>query len=162
MIEEKKRVLALAFIALAVAVYAYAGTFPLGEGGDPGPRVFPRAIATVIGVLATLQFFISIKSQASQVKAKSPTQPKTLGLWSTKLTRCYMFLLLITVFALAFEWLGAYSATALFLLISFFVLNKSTKNKLLYSVTWALGFTAAIYLVFEEVFSIPLPAGLFI
>ncbi|MEZ2719991.1 tripartite tricarboxylate transporter TctB family protein [Paenalcaligenes hominis] len=162
MIREKRQVLALAFIALAVAVYMYAGTFPLGEGGDPGPRVFPRAIAIVMGGLAILQFLISIKSQPSQTKAKSPTKSKALGLWSPKLTRCYVFLLLIMVLALAFEWLGAYSATALFLLISFFFLNKSTKNKLLYSVVWALGFTAAIYLVFEEVFSIPLPAGLFI
>lgn len=162
MTEQKRRVLALAFMALAVAIYTYAGTFPLGEGGDPGPRVFPRVIAILMGGLALLQWVLSIKSQAKQVGAESLPKTKASGMSSKKLTRCVVFLLLIMVFALAFEWLGAYSATALFLLVSFFFLNKGKKNQFLYSVIWALGFTAAIYVVFEMVFSIPLPAGLFI
>lgn len=76
--------------------------------------------------------------------------------------RCYVFLALIIGLVVAFEWLGAYSATALFLLSSFFFLSKRTKYKFICSFIFSIAFTGAVYLVFERIFSIPLPTGIFI
>lgn len=158
----KKQGLPLALIVLAIAVYGYAGSFPPSEGGDPGPQVFPRLIALLIGGLAVLRLVLQLGWQNMESPERS--EPKLSLAWWTSgsMKRCYVFLALIIGLVVAFEWLGAYSATALFLLSSFFFLSKRTKYKFICSFIFSIAFTGAVYLVFERIFSIPLPTGIFI
>lgn len=51
------RISGLSLVVIAVAVWLYAGTFPILDGGHPGPSLFPRMIALFIAVSGVGLFF---------------------------------------------------------------------------------------------------------
>lgn len=157
-----KRGVPVFFILLAVAVYIYSGTFPSGEGGDPGPQVFPRMIAVAIGILGLLKLVVNSKSLNTELPTQESVTREKVWWQASTMKRCLVFFSLIVGFILAFEWLGAYSATAIFLFSSFYLLNRNPKQRLIRSLVGSATFTIAVYLVFEQVFSIPLSPGIFI
>ncbi|MEZ4827157.1 MAG: tripartite tricarboxylate transporter TctB family protein [Bacteroidia bacterium] len=61
------RISAAFLLAIAVAVWWHAGTFPQLDGGHPGPSLFPRLIALLIAVASIGLFFLPLKKEEETV-----------------------------------------------------------------------------------------------
>ncbi len=142
------------FLAFAIFAFAYAGTFTPLPGIKYGPDLFPRVVATIMG-LAGLAMIIG----ALRPVGRQPLF--VIAGWARK-PRSHLLiaavLLSILFYILASAQLG-------FLLTGFLMLGGllgATRgpSKLLSSAVTALAVSIIIYLLFVRLLRVPLPMGL--
>ena len=145
----KDRLIGLFCFAFAGYIWYEAGTFPAASSDFDamGPSLYPRFLATVIG-LASL--FIFLKGRPSDNKGE---QYKYFAfLYVIALSAAYIFLL---------PHLGFIPTTVLFLLCMVLYFDPSEmKVRVRNAVLYAVLFSAFLYLFFGKLLGVLLPAGI--
>ena len=119
---------------------------------EPGPRVFPYMAEAMVFVCSILMFFQKEKDGG---KAAEPFLTKD-G-WK----RLGIVLAMMGGYALLLFLLGFIVSTVVSVLAFIYVLQSGAKVSLVAATVIAAVATSAIYLLFNNVFSIRLPEGLF-
>jgi putative tricarboxylic transport membrane protein len=148
--------LGIACIAISLAVLCITPSFPKGQASVniTGPAFFPNVLAVAFIILGTIQL---IAATRASLKSRTENAQKTKPSAQANRTRqAIEFIILIVAFIFAFEPLGFFTSTIVFLFLLMLLLGLTWWKSLLYS----LIFTAVIYLLFGVLFTIGLPAGI--
>jgi putative tricarboxylic transport membrane protein len=138
----------LLLIVLSIATWITAGNFPSVGDTDVGAGFFPRLIASILLVLSLILIASGYRRRGGGDEETGQTSWKRtlLGFVCT-----FAFLALICL-------CGFFLSTPVFLLGFMWLLGY---RKPVPTVAVAVLVTLFIYLVFEKVLQVPLPAGLF-
>jgi hypothetical protein len=141
-----------ALLMLALALLVPALEMPLGSAGNPGPGVLPLAVLVLlIGCSATLLIRHLLRGSART----TPAAAHSHAIGNRKI---WFSLIALALTSLIFEPLG-YRLSILLLLIALLRLY-STLSLARIAIAATIG-TAAVWLFFERLLSVQLPAGLF-
>lgn len=138
----------LALIILSVATWITANRFPSVGDTDVGAGFFPQLIASVLLLLSLVMIALSFRRQADD-------QPEE-GFTSWKKT--FLGFVLTFVYLALVYFCGFYIATPIFLFGFIWLFGY---RKTIPAVAVVVIVTLFIYLVFEKVLQVPLPAGVF-
>ena len=144
----RDRLIGLFCFAFAGYIWYEAGTFPTSDFDAVGPSLYPRFLATVIG-LASLVIFLR-PSKGASAKDESPR-------WGAFL---YVILVSAAYIALLMP-LGFIPTTVLFLLAMVLYFEPSElKVRIRKAVVYAACFSVFLYLFFGKLLGVLLPAGI--
>jgi hypothetical protein len=133
--------IAAALLLMAMGLFWASGLLPdAADPNDVGAAGFPRLVAVVMIVFAALLIVQTLKTPEAN-RAVGRTKPRTL-----------LFLLLTLVHAAAIPFVGYYAAASVWLAATLFLLGSRIGAVLV-----PIGFVSFIWLVFGQVFNIPLP-----
>ena len=139
---------ALILYILALSVWFLTRSFPVEMGNIPGPAFFPRAIAGVLVVLITLMLLDNRRAKNEPL----------FDFDSPGFRRAMMMLVLTTVYVLAVGYIGFLILTPICLFAMMWLMERGF---FLVKAFAALVSTGALYLVFEVLLVVPLPAWSF-
>lgn len=139
-------------VLLACGVAIAAGSLPINVGTfrDPGPGLFPLITGILMCLIAGGAFAISWLRSGSAAR-EPPGADKRL--WHNKSVATVVIMLL---YAMAFEWLGFVADTFLVLLVLFKAIGGLNLRA---SLGGAILTTAIAYLVFKLWLNVQLPLG---
>ena len=143
-------IIGLIAIVVGIGVLVHVQTFPLQEGGRPGPSLFPSVLAGLF-MIAGVYLFITGRRECKD----EPWCTKLPGLNARGIGNIIITLLAIVFYILVSETLG-------FLLTSFIImvgLMIMLKAKIKYAIPVAVVMTVFAYLVFHKGLLVPLPRG---
>jgi putative tricarboxylic transport membrane protein len=133
-------------LALAGAVFAaLAWPIPQGEVGNPGPGFLPFVLGVMLVVLGLLCAARAFRHRAASASVTLVT------------SKAFICLAALAVAAVAFIPLGFLPTVAIFLTIQFRVLAGAGW---LYSASTAVVATVALWLFFDRLLGLGLPAGI--
>ncbi|TSA46201.1 MAG: tripartite tricarboxylate transporter TctB family protein [Deltaproteobacteria bacterium] len=138
------------FIALGILIFLTTFSFPILDGGHPGPSLFPRVLATFFiffGGIVVLQGWRS-------TKVKTEESPEEEGPPPNKFNPILVIILVAAFMALAPE-VGFVIAGTVLLAILMLKLRVSALKSVIVSILLA----ALIYTVFAKGLRVPLPIG---
>jgi len=138
----------LALILLSAATWVTAGQFPTVGDTDVGAGFFPKLIAVVLILLSVVMMALSFRRQTQDGAEEVSTS------WSKIILG---FVLTFAFLALIF-FTGFYISAPIFLFVFMWLFGY---RKPISVVVVAVIVTLFIYLVFEMVLRVPLPAGIF-
>nr|WP_239565421.1 tripartite tricarboxylate transporter TctB family protein [Brevibacillus fulvus] len=138
----------MALIILSVAAWITASDFPAVGDTDVGAGFFPKMIASVLILLSLVMIFSSFRRQPGN-------EPETGAIpWSKTILG---FILTFLYLALVYFG-GFYISTPLFMICFIWLFGY---RKTIPAVAVTVVVTLFVYLVFEKVLQVPLPAGVF-
>ena len=138
------------FIALGIFIFSTTFSYPILDGGHPGPSLFPRVLAVLFiffGGIVVLQGWRSAK-----VKREEP--PNEEGPPTNKFNPILVIILVAAFIALA-PTVGFVITSTVLLAILMLKLRVSTLKSVIVSILLA----AFIYTVFAKGLRVPLPIG---
>ena len=138
------------FIALGILIFSTTFSFPILDGGHPGPSLFPRVLAVLFiffGGIVVLQGWRS-------AKVKTEESPEEEGPSPNRFNPILVIILVAAFIALAPEVGFVIAGTGL-LAILMLRLRVSTLKSVIVSILLA----AFIYTVFAKGLRVPLPIG---
>ena len=138
------------FIALGIFIFSTTFSFPILDGGHPGPSLFPRVLATFFiffGGIVVLQGWRS-------TKVKTEESPEEEGPLPNRFNPILVIILVAAFMALADTVGFVITGTAL-LAILMLKLRVSALKSVIVSILLA----ALIYTVFAKGLRVPLPIG---
>lgn len=138
----------LALILLSVATWITASQFPAVGDTDVGAGFFPKLIAAVLILLSVVMMASSFRRQVDNGAEEGPTSWRKIILG---------FVLTFAFLALV-SFAGFYISAPIFLFVFMWLFGY---RKPVSVVAVAVLVTLFIYLVFEKVLQVPLPAGVF-
>jgi putative tricarboxylic transport membrane protein len=141
------------FVAIAICVFVYAGTFPAMRGVAYGPDLFPRIIAVMMGVGGATLIVGGLRPAGRQPwlqLADWARQPKSYGLFAAVVGSMVFYIL-------ASDRLGFLLSS--FLMMSGLLLVTRGPARLVSSLVVAAVVSAAIYLIFVRMLRVPMPYG---
>jgi putative tricarboxylic transport membrane protein len=146
----------LALLGLSIFLFAQAGNLPPARFGVLGPGVFPRMVLIVL-------MCFNVVILALQTRRYLASQPLRSGffqtwVWRNRLmlgTLALFILYVITVPLLGYSWASFGFILAAEILLGF----RRGWRRLVIAIVVALAFSFGIDLLFQDVFSIFLPAG---
>lgn len=143
----KDRLIGLFCFVFASYVWYEAGTFPTSDFDAVGPTLYPRFLATVIG-LAALIIFLKAKPE----NAAGASRPKCGS---------FLYVILLSVaYAALLNPLGFIPTTVLFLLCMVIYFDPSEmKVRLRNAALYAVLFSVFLYLFFARLLGVLLPGG---
>ena len=136
-------------ILLGVIILIHVQSFPMQEGGRPGPALFPSA-------LSILMIICGLVLIPGGLKSKAPLAQRLPELNAKGITNILLLLAGIVFYVFASETIG-------FLLTSFLVmvaLMYMLKARLKMAIPVAIITTVCIYGIFNKFLMVPLPRGL--
>ena len=136
-------------ILLGVLILFHVQSFPVQEGGRPGPALFPTA-------LSVLMIICGLVLVPGGLKSKAPLVQRLPELDARGITNILLLLAGIVFYILVSETIG-------FLLTSFIVmvaLMFMLKARLKMAIPVAVITTVCIYGIFNKFLMVPLPRGL--
>jgi len=136
---------ALLLFFLAIAVWALTKNFPTEVGNIPGPAFFPRALATVLIVLVVLML----------IDNRRVKNEPLFDYASPGFKRAMAMLALTTTYVLLVEYIGFLILTPICLLGMMWLMERKS---FLMKIFAAVVSTASLYVVFEVLLVVPLPA----
>jgi putative tricarboxylic transport membrane protein len=143
-------VIGVAAMIFGLVVVVHVQSYPEMDGGMPGPSLFPTVLGILILIAGAVQIPRGIRSRAPFAKCLPDFTPKGVA-------NIAMTIAGVLFYVYASDFLG-------FLLTSFcvmFVLMLLLKGKFALSALVAAGAALCIYIVFNKMLLVPLPAGLF-
>ncbi|WP_353979777.1 tripartite tricarboxylate transporter TctB family protein [Salinicola endophyticus] len=143
----------LALAALFTALFVAAGELPSSMWEPLGAGAFPRL---VLGAL--ILFNLALALQAALALGHAPRGAGTCA-WLYQRRLAFATLAAFALYALAMPWLGFAPASLAFLLAVQWLLGARRGRRLLVATGVAVAFGVGLYLLFGQVFQIPLPAG---
>jgi len=152
----REHIVGFSCIGLSIAVLCITPSFPEGQANVniTGPAFFPNVLAFAFIILGIIQLISASRSaKSSPVQADKSAAPPARG---KRMLPAIEFIILLVAFIIAFEPLGFFVSTILFLFLLMLLLGLKWWKSLLYS----LIYTAVIYLLFGVLFTIGLPAGI--
>lgn len=144
----KDRLIGIFCFAFAGYVWYEAGTFPASDFDAVGPTLYPRFLATVIG-LAALIIFLKAKPE----NAAGASRPKYGS---------FLYVILLSAaYATLLNPLGFIPTTVLFLLCMVIYFDPSEmKVRLCNAALYAVLFSVFLYLFFAKLLGVLLPDGM--
>lgn len=148
----RDRIASIAVVLLSIAMIVETGnikaTYGNIGGNDPGSKLFPYAIA-IIMILCAIGKFIT---------CNKPDEAPFLNGKRGQLRICAVIGVLI-----AYAWLlpkiGFLVCTFVFSVIQVYVMRDQVKVKMIHVILFGAVLTGALYIVFQTVLGIRLPAG---
>ncbi|MDR1377342.1 MAG: tripartite tricarboxylate transporter TctB family protein, partial [Synergistaceae bacterium] len=140
----------VAAVIFGLIVVVHVQSYPDMGDGMPGPSLFPTVLGVLIMLAGAVQIPRGMKSGAPFVKCLPDFTAR--GIVNIAIT-----VLGVLFYVYASDFLG-------FILTSFcvmFVLMLALKGKPVVSALAAAGATLCIYVIFNKMLLVPLPAGLF-
>jgi len=140
------------FIALGIFIFSTTFSYPILDGGHPGPSLFPRVLAVLFiffGGIVVLQGWRS-------AKVKREESPNEEGPPTNKFNPILVIILVAAFIALA-PTVGFVITSTVLLAILMLKLRVSTLKSVIVSILLA----AFIYTVFAKGLRVPLPIGYF-
>ena len=140
------------FIILGILIFLMTLSFPILDGGHPGPSLFPRVLAILFiffGGIVVLQGWRS-------TKVKTEVVPEEEGAPPNKFNPILVIFLIAAFIALA-TMVGFFITGAALLAILMLKLRVSVLKSVIVSILLA----AFIYTVFAKGLRVPLPIGYF-
>lgn len=141
------------FLALAAFVFVYAGSFPAMRGVAFGPDLFPRIIAVMMGLGATILIVGALRPAGRQptiLVAQWARDPRSYLLFAAVLGSA-------TFYILFSETLGFLLSS--FLMLGCLLLVTRGRTRLVSSSVIAATVSVVMYLVFVRMLRVPLPFG---
>ncbi|MDP1990690.1 MAG: tripartite tricarboxylate transporter TctB family protein [Syntrophales bacterium] len=138
------------FIALGILIFSSTFSFPILDGGHPGPSLFPRVLAVLFiffGGIVILQGWRSAKVKTEESSEEEGPPPN-------RFNPILVIILVAAFIALAPE-VGFVIAGAVLLAILMLRLRVSVLKSVIVSIL----LVAAIYTVFAKGLRVPLPIG---
>ena len=138
------------FIALGIFIFSTTFSYPILDGGHPGPSLFPRVLAVLFiffGGIVVLQGWRS-------AKVKREESPNEEGPPTNKFNPILVIILVAAFIALA-PTVGFVITSTVLLAILMLKLRVSTLKSVIVSILLA----AFIYTVFAKGLRVPLPIG---
>lgn len=170
-IEDKRDLItAVAFFLLGAVVIVASGNIPVkNAGGDIGSAFLPQMIAGIMTLLSIILFVKTIVRSRKRekikkedtVQEKSGAITKKQGFYGNKAV--FVSFLNLCVYVGLFKPLGFIISSILFLVLQMGIMTEDSKVTPKKIVLWIVlsAITAiAVYLIFYEVFSMPLPMGI--
>jgi len=136
-------------LVLAVSIWYFSASFAGDSGNGLDSAAFPRAYATILGLLAVALAYDTNKHR----------DVRTLFAWeSPGMKRAGLVLIITITYCIFLSYLGFILLTPLCLIVLMLVMDRDKVwTKLLASLTT----TALIYLVFEVLLNVQLPSWSF-
>ncbi|MGI6029100.1 MAG: tripartite tricarboxylate transporter TctB family protein [Candidatus Heteroscillospira sp.] len=152
----RTQVVGIIFMAIAVFFASQTPQIQVGEGlFEPGARIFPYIAEGIIFVCALL---MTIFARGKQFDANAKESKPYLDKAGWK--RLGLAAVLMAAYAVLLSLLGFLISTPIATLAFIFVLSSGEKVNKAAAVIIALALTAGIYMLFTNLFSIPLPSGM--
>jgi putative tricarboxylic transport membrane protein len=141
-------------IVFGIAYTLMAYNLPKAAIGNPmAPAIFPLILGVIMSILGVCLFVSEVRKHETEMKREGqPESPKGLKR-ETKLI--ILTCTAAVAYALLFGKIGYVLSTSLFMGILLFALNGKLKWKS--NIVIAVGFSVAIYLIFQKLLNIPLP-----
>lgn len=148
----REHVVGLVCLAVAAAVLLITPGFPEGQEGVhlTGPAFFPNIMAYLLILLGTAQILAGIRK--ARVGNGEPKFPAS----RTSALRLAGFFVLTAGFVALFNPLGFFPTTLVFLFLLMLLFGMPAAKSALFSALY----TVVIYLLFGQLFTIGLPAGI--
>ncbi|WP_417421263.1 tripartite tricarboxylate transporter TctB family protein [Halomonas sp.] len=156
-----ERITGIFFMLLAVAVVLATQEFPTGSMGDPGPQLFPVAIAVMMFPMGLV---LAIKRSTRS----KPLQDEELGEFNAgrpdmgRLLLAGVLLLSMVAFVLIVEYLGTMVGIVTYLWGATWLLGERSFKAALRYLVFALIMGGALYVILYRFFQLSLPAGILI
>jgi hypothetical protein len=142
----------IAITLLAIFIIVHSSQLEYNSKFGPGPGFLPLWTGILMLLCAVA---ISISIYKKYFKTNSGEDEKFFN--GTMLPRVTLMAVLTIVFGLSFQIVGALPVIAIYMWI---ILQIVGKHKLSTSIFISIGFTIAIFFIFEKWVNVPLPAGL--
>ena len=145
----------LAGLIVALALYVLV----VAAGFSPQAALFPRLVAFGLLALGTILLVINVLPATGRLRATA--RPFADVSWSRSLTIIVLMLALAAITPTT----GFYEAAFVFLTAVHWMLSNDVPNhrrRLIVSLAFGAGFTLACYAIFNRLFEIPTPTGLFL
>ena len=141
------------FLAIGIFAFVYAGTFTALPGIKYGPDLFPRLIATLMGLGGVILIVGSVRSSGG-------IPLFTIAEWARR-PRNHLILAAVVAsiafYIVASAWLG-FLVSGFLMLGGLLAVTRGT-SRLLSSAIIAAAVTIVIYLIFARLLRVPLPMG---
>lgn len=142
------------FVAIAIFVFVYAGSFPAMRGVAYGPDLFPRVIAVLMGVGGATLIVGALRPAGRQPwlqLAEWARQPRSYVLFAAVVGSMVFYIV-------ASGRLGFLLST--FLMMSGLLQVTRGPGRLVSSLVVAAAVSAGLYLIFARMLRVPLPFGI--
>lgn len=147
-------------VALSVVSLLIVGIYAFGIGQIPkllisdelGPQAFPILLAVCLSIIAVMLFIEGIKSETWQ---ESKSEFKRFLREDLRIV--VPSAIAVLIYFLAFEHLGYFLSTLIFLLGFILLLYRGPKW---IGIVTAVGFSIVSYVIFVMIFAAPLPRGI--
>lgn len=148
----REHAVGLVCLAVAAAVLLITPGFPEGQAGVnlTGPAFFPNIMAYLLILLGAAQILAGIR------KARAGNGEPKDGASRAAALRMAGFFVLIAGFVVLFNPLGFFPTTLVFLFLLMLLFGMPAAKSALFSALY----TVVIYLLFGQLFTIGLPAGI--
>lgn len=141
-------------VAFGAGVIGYARTFPRLDGGAPGPALFPSIVG---GLLVLFGAVLVGRWSLARLRARDAGRAQVERAPVRAFVDAAVVVLAVVFYLLVADILGFAPTMA----IALFVLSWRLGAKLLVAIGTAVVVPALIYVVFQRVLLVPLPAGPF-
>lgn len=147
---------ALVIVGLAVVLWVAIGTIPDTGVRRTGPAFFPRIVVPTLGFLGLLMLVDSIRRMVTRREEPLVLDPRVLYRQNRKIV---LIFLACGLYIPALSFLGYLVATPLFLVGVYFLLTGRPTKLPWVPVLGYVAFTVLIYVIFQRVLFVFLPAG---
>jgi putative tricarboxylic transport membrane protein len=144
-------VVGVGFAGAGAAIFAATLTYPPAEAGQPGPALFPRIIAVLMGV-----FGVGLALYGLREAPPAARPPWRHLLTSRGFVNAAFVIGVVVLYVAAAERLGFLLTAAPLLFVLMWRLGVAVGRAALV----AAGFTAFVYVLFFKLLRVPLPTGL--
>lgn len=156
MSHSKKEILSgIAFLLIAIVLYAGSYSIVVTTNDAMGPQFFPRTVAILMGIISIMQIISGLKDRGE--KYPESDGPACKG-------RAVATIGILVLYAVTVQKIGFVIMTAVYLIVQILLLlpEKHLKSRKSIAVTILIAILVPIfiYTLFYRVFNIFLPAGL--
>ena len=151
-----ERIVALFCLALSAWIFYEASTFKGSALDSIGPALYPRLVASIIGI-CSIALFIKERPKEEETSSPAPEGAKPDGKVSDYRSLVIVVCALI-VYSLFLKRLGFILCTILFLFsLSIYLDQRELKEKLKTAIGFSVGMSVCLYLFFAKVLGVLLP-----
>ncbi len=148
----REHAVGLVCLSLAAAVLLITPGFPEGQAGVnlTGPAFFPNILAYLLILLGAAQLVAGFRKTRAATRETKDASSRTAALRMAK------FFVLVAGFVVLFDPLGFFPTTLAFLFLLMMLFGMTAGRSALFSALY----TVVIYMLFGQLFTIGLPAGI--
>lgn len=147
--EDQDRCSGLLILAIAAGMILWSLKLPVGTINSPGPGLFPLILAVLLAVLSAGLIFEQVRGGFNTGFVADVVREEG--------ARVAVFCVLYFAHVLTFERVGFILSTGVFLV---FVYVLILRKGIVTATAYAVFVTVPIYLIFDRLLSVSLPAGL--
>lgn len=146
-----ERIVALFCMGMSAWIFYEASTFKGSALDSIGPALYPRLVATVIGICG-LALLITAKNKPAKV-SDDKSKEKESDYKSLLVVICALI-----IYSILIEWIGFIICTVLFLFsLALYLDKRPMKEKIKTAALFSIGLSICLYLFFGEFLGVLLP-----